>query len=77
MMVTVTLEHLCIRSLLRMQRHIRGWFMCVVLGDAVPGGAQAGPQGSGSTERPGQVSQSHQDHRLRPGSPAGREREGV
>lgn len=31
----------------------RGVSMRVVPGDDVPGGAPAGPQGSGSTERPG------------------------
>lgn len=54
------------------QRHMKRFVYVCRPGDDVPGGAQAGPQGSGGSERPGEVSQPHQDHRLRPGSPAGR-----
>lgn len=46
-------------------------------GDDVPGGEEAGPQGPGGAERAGEVAQSHQDHRLRPGEAAGHRREGV
>lgn len=46
-------------------------------GHDVPGGAEAGPQGPGGAERAGEVAQSHQNHRLRPGAAAGRRREGV
>ena len=59
-------------------------FVCVcacararLTGDDVPGGAQTGAPGPGSAERPGEIAQPHQDHRLRPGASAGRQREGV
>lgn len=46
-------------------------------GDDVPGGEEAGPQGPGGSQRAGEVTQSHQDHRFRPSAAAGRRREGV
>ena len=46
-------------------------------GHDVPGGEEAGPPGPGGPERAGEVAQSHQNHRLRPGTAAGRRREGV
>lgn len=52
-------------------------FCLSLLGDDVPGGEEAGPQGPGGPERAGKVAQSHQNHRLWPGAAAGRRREGV